>query len=515
MKGLLHELKRRRVFRVALVYAATAFVILQAADLLSAGLALPAWIFGAITVLTVLGFPLALVLSWAFDITATGVQRTGEATAQATWLGRGTLLAAGALIGLGVVLATGWITLPTTPAPVTDADGASTYVLGSIRSADVDVRMLADRFAVSPDGGTIAIVGLDRSGVGGLLLRRRGQLEPVLLPGTNDRSISPTFSPDGRWIAYIDNRVGALMKVPVAEGPPVRVMVTGGNRLSWGTDDRIRVSVGRALIAIHTSTGAADTLSFGGDTTIVRGELLPRGRLLLSLMIGDTLARIVVRERNGRLRHLLDGFDARVSPSGRMVFVRREGAQHVLMSTALKLRSATVDSEPAVVQRNAPVVQATPAALTAGGDLIHLGNLDRADRRIVVLDRRGSEREIAGAERPWLNARPSPDGSLLAATSWEPGGRRIWTINLQTGAMSPVTRASDTFSLRWHPDSRQIFYTNLMNQASIGSSMMRAPADGSSVGTPVLTERSAYVQDITGDGRHLVFRSAARGAVHI
>lgn len=64
MMNFLVELKRRSVVRVAIVYTATAFVVLQAADLLSSGPALPSGVFGAITVVTVLGFPLAVVLSW-------------------------------------------------------------------------------------------------------------------------------------------------------------------------------------------------------------------------------------------------------------------------------------------------------------------------------------------------------------------------------------------------------------------------------------------------------------------
>jgi hypothetical protein len=46
---VLDELKRRRDFRGSVVYAATAFVVPQAADLLASGLALPSWVFTAAT----------------------------------------------------------------------------------------------------------------------------------------------------------------------------------------------------------------------------------------------------------------------------------------------------------------------------------------------------------------------------------------------------------------------------------------------------------------------------------
>jgi TolB-like protein len=85
--AFLDELKRRKVIRVALVYAATAFVVLQAADLLATGLALPAWVFAAITVAAIAGFPLALVLAWAYDVTPGGVVRTDAAGADSASAG--------------------------------------------------------------------------------------------------------------------------------------------------------------------------------------------------------------------------------------------------------------------------------------------------------------------------------------------------------------------------------------------------------------------------------------------
>ena len=75
----LAELKRRRVFRVMAVYGAVAFVILQVADIALPGLGLPEWTITLILALTILGFPIAIVLAWAFDMTPEGMQRTEKA----------------------------------------------------------------------------------------------------------------------------------------------------------------------------------------------------------------------------------------------------------------------------------------------------------------------------------------------------------------------------------------------------------------------------------------------------
>jgi TolB-like protein/Tfp pilus assembly protein PilF len=74
--SLLEELKRRRVFRAAGVYGVVAFVVAQAAELLFPALLLPEWTVRFLVALLLLGFPVALVLAWSFDLTPEGVRRT-------------------------------------------------------------------------------------------------------------------------------------------------------------------------------------------------------------------------------------------------------------------------------------------------------------------------------------------------------------------------------------------------------------------------------------------------------
>jgi TolB-like protein len=107
------ELKRRRVYRVAVVYAVVAFVIWQAAEIAFPALNLPPWTLTFVVVLTLLGFPIALVLAWAFDITPEGVKRTtpGAEAARSTRRGGAIVAAAGlavvALVVVGSVLLRG------------------------------------------------------------------------------------------------------------------------------------------------------------------------------------------------------------------------------------------------------------------------------------------------------------------------------------------------------------------------------------------------------------------------
>jgi len=76
--SLVTELKRRRVFPVAIAYAVVAWLLIQVAIGIEAPLGLPAWFDTAVIVLVLIGFPLALVLSWMFDVSARGLVRTSD-----------------------------------------------------------------------------------------------------------------------------------------------------------------------------------------------------------------------------------------------------------------------------------------------------------------------------------------------------------------------------------------------------------------------------------------------------
>lgn len=125
--NLFAELKRRKVFRVAVVYAATAFVVLQAADLMLPRLAVPDWALTLVVVFTVLGFPIALVLAWALEISPDGIRRTGTASANApapALLGKRTLVAAALLVAIGAGIGAGWFLKPSTPAAAAHTAGS-------------------------------------------------------------------------------------------------------------------------------------------------------------------------------------------------------------------------------------------------------------------------------------------------------------------------------------------------------------------------------------------------------
>src|SRR5882762_9004620 len=75
---LFAELKRRNVYKVAVAYAVAGWVIAQIATQIFPFLEIPNWVVRLVIVLIAIGFPIALVIAWAFEATPEGIKRTED-----------------------------------------------------------------------------------------------------------------------------------------------------------------------------------------------------------------------------------------------------------------------------------------------------------------------------------------------------------------------------------------------------------------------------------------------------
>src|SRR5215475_10563891 len=99
MSGFFDELQRRKVYRVAAAYVIAAGFIIQIGSAVFPAWELPTWTFRLVVVLLLIGFPIALVLAWAFDVTPQGIRAT-QGTAAETHLGRNMII----LVVTGVIV---------------------------------------------------------------------------------------------------------------------------------------------------------------------------------------------------------------------------------------------------------------------------------------------------------------------------------------------------------------------------------------------------------------------------
>ncbi|HKQ40688.1 MAG TPA: hypothetical protein VJ063_21655, partial [Verrucomicrobiae bacterium] len=87
------ELKRRNVYKVAVAYAVVSWLVMQAASLLFVAFEAPPWAMKIFIIAVALGFPIALVLAWAFELTPEGIKRAddvegraGDVSKNRTWI---------------------------------------------------------------------------------------------------------------------------------------------------------------------------------------------------------------------------------------------------------------------------------------------------------------------------------------------------------------------------------------------------------------------------------------------
>jgi len=236
------ELKRRRVFRVMAVYGAVGFVLLQVVELLVPALLLPEWTYRLITLLLIVGFPIAIILAWAFESTPGGIQRTEDASEAELaaiaaappgkrWpAGIAALLATGLFVGAVYTgLRTSGAGNPGGPSPTkqgagAEATGAET---ASAAGAAGETRVARQAVAVLPFAD---LTGTDESRAFALGLHDDLMTQLTQVPDlkVTSRTSVMAYAEESRPIAEIARELG------------VGSIVEGGVRTSGG---RVRLNV--------------------------------------------------------------------------------------------------------------------------------------------------------------------------------------------------------------------------------------------------------------------------------
>jgi len=125
-RTFLAELKRRHVYRVAIAYAVVAWLLIQVATQVFPFFEIPNWVVRLVVLVSVLGFPISLIIAWAFEMTPQGMKREGD-IAPNEYIPHWSTRKFAALIVTIAMFATGvlWFQLvrskPTSPAQITAA----------------------------------------------------------------------------------------------------------------------------------------------------------------------------------------------------------------------------------------------------------------------------------------------------------------------------------------------------------------------------------------------------------
>src|ERR1044071_2257410 len=102
------ELKRRNVYKVAVAYAVVGWLVVQISSTVLPTFHAPEWVMQTLVVLVALGFPIALVIAWAFELTPEGIKRTESVNELPNKSSRGRawiyVVSIGAVLSIGLFL---------------------------------------------------------------------------------------------------------------------------------------------------------------------------------------------------------------------------------------------------------------------------------------------------------------------------------------------------------------------------------------------------------------------------
>jgi serine/threonine-protein kinase len=373
--------------------------------------------------------------------------------------------------------------------------------------------LIGPALALSPDGASLAVKDVIQNGR--LWIKRRGELDPVPLPGT-ERASNPVFSPDGQWLAFIAD--GRLKKIRPGGGGAITLADSvaapfgGAAWLDDGTlvyvpanlSDLLRVSAagGPSRVALHDTALAG--FGIGGPTP------LPGARGVLFTVCNSgcvTMAVHLLDLRSGQRRVLLEDIvTASYLPIGQLLYVRRDGAALVAPFDLdrLEITGAAVPAFESVL-----VINGT-AQLTwsRAGTLAYVRGAGVAtEREVVRVSRDGAAAPLDTAWHGGFNSFAlSPDGRRLAVgAGLASGALSVWTKQLDRGPFTRLTFGGQDRRPAWSPDGRMVaFIRDSVNTSAV----FARPADGSAPDA-LLARIDRQVQEVawSPDGRWLVLRT--------
>lgn len=328
------------------------------------------------------------------------------------------------------------------------------------------VRIRADLagqvLALAHDGSRV--VWLGGSGTPRLYLHVLNEENVTPIRGT-ENAMRPEFSPDDRWIAFVQGTV--LKKVPVAGGPALTIAndVSG---FDWGDRDVVvftRLSSGK-LFRVNGNGGAPQLVvavdSAHGEE-IVLPRVLPGAKAVVFAISthGDRAHATLAAARIGDgeiVRLGITGVNARYLTSGHLVVGRMDGTVVAASFDARRLRVA------------GPPLTVLERALTKGGGAMEFAVSDdgtlayiqgRGVQQLTIVDRRGRDRLALLAVPDYAYPRFSPDGRRIALRLSDSLGYQhndVWVYTIATRTLTRLTHDGMSDRPEWSADGTRIMW---------------------------------------------------------
>jgi len=513
--SLIKELKRRSVFKVTVAYALVAWLVAQLAEFGTGTFGAPGWVLRTFVVLLLLGFPIAIVLAWAFNLTPSGLHKaTTEDTAAVKSKGMNYVV----VILLGVVLLAAvvlqfW-------APEIQLARPISVVAHPVetQSLSVDIAFPQDTalafvgaatlgngrtaFAISPNGKHMVFTGLG-GGEYALYLRGLDDHGVRKLNGT-ENAYNPFFSPNGEWIAFFVGN--ELKRIALDGGTAVRITeATNSAGGTWVGNDRILAFTdeGRDLLQIDFVGGREESVISTGGTA---PHALPDGQHVL--LVTDPRQIAVLETKSKEMKLLpIRGHDPRYL--GGFLFYSL-GSTLYAVRFDLETLSLESTSVPVLTGLRQEIYGFSQWALADNGTLMYAPGIAANENPLMWVNRR-QKVDLQLPQRQKGTFEISPDGAQLAVMERQSGSTDIWLYDFEGSlprklTFEPNVAGSQMF---WMPDGKSLIYHR---ETEKGRLPFRLLLDSGVPDRPLLAPGQSNITaySISADGR---FIGARKGFV--
>ena len=363
--------------------------------------------------------------------------------------------------------------------------------------------------ALSPDGTSLAFIGFDSTRAARLVVQSlSGAGQPMVSSGT---ATSPSFSPDGKSIAYYNVEQQSLEVRALGAGQPRRLVAfLAGRGVTWADDSTIVIGVGGKLRRVSVSARKDEEVATDApaDARLAFPFAMSRTVVLCSMTEGAGSPELVaVHLDNGTITRLgVPGSRPGYAEQGILTFTR----DGTLWGVEFDPGSLKVRGEPRpIAEENADGPLRAYAVSRSGAIVVQHSTASALE--LVLVDRAGASRPVLDERRQFRWPRFSPDGARIAVginSGLNYGD--IWMVGVKAGTLARVTADSLSSNPEWARDERQVLFAGRQTQGGPGS-IKRAPADGGAATTLVSRPNPMYEAALTPDGKTLVWREDAPG----
>jgi serine/threonine-protein kinase len=388
----------------------------------------------------------------------------------------------------------GWMRPRPTPPPVVRA------------AIDVGDLLFMGPLSLSPDGSRLAIVARQPGEAEPrVFVKRIGDEEFTPVPGAV-RAYTVEFSPDGRWLAFLQTGAARVMKVAADGGTAEPLGVAGSD-----IDGASRWGPAGDVVAVRQGQLYHADRSAGRPTPLGKVDSASGGRYQNPRHAPDGRSMIVSRLESGRRELVVvDVIDGSVTPlgvPGSAGFVVHAGYLVYLDESAIRavrfdVRRRRVSGEPRVIADGLP--PGTGLVVAPTGEIAYV-TVDSRGSELVLVDRSGRAEPVPLPPANYRFPRFSPDGQRLAFNVSLSLGGDLWTYDLASRRALRLTADSASSRPEWTPDGRSLLFVR--GDGGGNPMIHRVPADGSSEAAPRFARAGSKVWEarLTPDGR-LVFR---------